>query len=127
MPTRLCCHRGLGITMVLSLSFILLLRYIACVILWFMICGVISAAGYGIWHCFKEYSVLKTKPEGNVTISDIGFQADLSIYLEHSQTWLIFSTAICYILCTLFYPIITFFLLAICIAYSTVTAVYPSN
>ncbi|KAK5616769.1 hypothetical protein CRENBAI_022436 [Crenichthys baileyi] len=150
---------GLGITMVLSLSFILLLRYIACVILWFMICGIVSAAGYGIWHCFKEYSVLKTKPEANVTISEIGFQTDLSIYLEHSQTWLIFmillivieaiivimliflrsslgvaftllkegSRAIFYIMCTLFYPIITFFLLAICIAYSAVTAVFLAS
>uniref|UniRef100_A0A3Q2DNM7 Choline transporter-like protein n=1 Tax=Cyprinodon variegatus TaxID=28743 RepID=A0A3Q2DNM7_CYPVA len=150
---------GLGFTMALSLSFILLLRYIACVILWLMICGIISAVGYGIWHCFKEYSVLKTKPDVNVTISDIGFQADFSIYLEHSQTWLIFmillivvevvivimliflrsslgiafallkegSRAIFYIMCTLFYPIITFFLLGICIAYSAVTAVFLAS
>lgn len=45
----LCCHRGLGMTMVFSLSFILLMRYIACVILWLMICGIIIAAGYGEW------------------------------------------------------------------------------
>ncbi|XP_012720290.2 choline transporter-like protein 5-A [Fundulus heteroclitus] len=150
---------GLGITMVLSLTFILLLRYIACVILWVMICGLISAAGYGIWLCFKEYSVLKTRPDANVTISDIGFRKDLTVYLEHSQTWLIFmillivieviivimliflrsslavafallkegSRAIFYIMCTLFYPIITFFLLAICIAYSAVTAVFLAS
>lgn len=34
--------------------------------------------------------------------------------------------AISHIMTTLFYPIITFFLLAICIAYWAVTAVYPS-
>ena len=37
------------------------------------------------------------------------------------------SRAIGYIMSTLFYPIITFFLLAICIAYWAMTAVYPSD
>lgn len=35
--------------------------------------------------------------------------------------------AISYIMSTLFYPIVTFVLLAICIAYWAVTAMYPSN
>ncbi|KAM7388355.1 hypothetical protein PAMP_024533 [Pampus punctatissimus] len=150
---------GLVITMVVSLLFILLLRYTAGVLLWFIVFGVIAAVGYGIWHCYWEYSTLIGKPGTNVTISDIGFQTDFSIYLQLSQTWLIFmislaviefiivimliflrrrlriaiallkegSKAISYIMSTLFYPIITFFLLAICIAYWAVTAVYPSN
>ncbi|XP_023195864.1 choline transporter-like protein 5 isoform X1 [Xiphophorus maculatus] len=150
---------GLGMTMVFSLSFILLMRYIACVILWLMICGIIIAAGYGGWRCYKEYVLLLEKPDTNVAISDIGFQTDLSIYLEMSQTWLVLmillilivvvivlmliflrknlsiafalmkegSRAIFYIICTLFYPIVTFFLLAICIAYSAVTAVFLAS
>uniref|UniRef100_A0A8C4EEU6 Choline transporter-like protein n=1 Tax=Dicentrarchus labrax TaxID=13489 RepID=A0A8C4EEU6_DICLA len=150
---------GLIITMVVSLVFILLLRYTAGVLLWLIIFGVIAVVGYGIWHCYWEYSTLSGKPGANVTISDIGFHTDFSIYLELSQTWLIFmislsvieaivvimliflrmrlriaiallkegSKAISYIMSTLFYPIITFFLLAICIAYWAVTAVYPSN
>uniref|UniRef100_A0A8C4EIV7 Choline transporter-like protein n=1 Tax=Dicentrarchus labrax TaxID=13489 RepID=A0A8C4EIV7_DICLA len=146
---------GLIITMVVSLVFILLLRYTAGVLLWLIIFGVIAVVGYGIWHCYWEYSTLSGKPGANVTISDIGFHTDFSIYLELSQTWLIFmislsvieaivvimliflrmrlriaiallkegSKAISYIMSTLFYPIITFFLLAICIAYWAVTAV----
>uniref|UniRef100_A0A672I4L2 Choline transporter-like protein n=1 Tax=Salarias fasciatus TaxID=181472 RepID=A0A672I4L2_SALFA len=148
---------GLVITMVISLLFILLLRYTAGVLLWLVIFGVITAVGYGIWHCYWEYSHLSGKPGSNVTISDIGFHTDFNVYLQHSQTWLIFmislsvieaviviiliflrsrlriaiallkegSKAISYIMSTLFYPVITFFLLAICIAYWAITAVYP--
>uniref|UniRef100_A0A8D0A9C2 Choline transporter-like protein n=1 Tax=Sander lucioperca TaxID=283035 RepID=A0A8D0A9C2_SANLU len=113
----------------------------------------------GIWHCYWEYSSLSGKPGTNITISDIGFHTDLSIFLQLRQTWLIFmiclsvieaiivviliflrtrlriaiallkegSRAISYIMSTLLYPIITFLLLAICIAYWVVTALYPSN
>ncbi|XP_072245765.1 choline transporter-like protein 5-B isoform X2 [Leuresthes tenuis] len=150
---------GLVISMVVSLLFILLLRYIAGIIVWLIICCVIIAVGYGIWHCYWEYSALSMKPDANITIADIGFQTDLRVYLQHSQTWLIFmislsvveviiviiliflrsrlsiaiallkegSKAISYIMSTLFYPLITFFLLAICIAYATVTAVFLAS
>ncbi|XP_029939049.1 choline transporter-like protein 5-B isoform X2 [Salarias fasciatus] len=150
---------GLVITMVISLLFILLLRYTAGVLLWLVIFGVITAVGYGIWHCYWEYSHLSGKPGSNVTISDIGFHTDFNVYLQHSQTWLIFmislsvieaviviiliflrsrlriaiallkegSKAISYIMSTLFYPVITFFLLAICIAYWAITAVFLAS
>uniref|UniRef100_A0A8B9KVF4 Choline transporter-like protein n=1 Tax=Astyanax mexicanus TaxID=7994 RepID=A0A8B9KVF4_ASTMX len=148
---------GLIITMVISLLFILLLRFTAGVLLWLVIFGVIAAVGYGIWHCYWEYVALQGKPDADVTISDIGFQTDFRVYLQLSQTWLIFmislavieaviivvliflrsrvriaiallkegSKAVSYIMSTLFYPIITFMLLALCIAYWAVTAVYP--
>ncbi|XP_062280250.1 choline transporter-like protein 5-B [Scomber scombrus] len=150
---------GLVITMVVSLFFILLLRYTAGMLLWLIVFGVIAAIGYGIWHCYWEYSILSRKSGSNVTISDIGFQTDFSIYLQLSQTWFIFmivlsviefiivviliflrtrlriaiallkegSRAISYIMSALFYPIITFFLLAICIAYWAVTAVFLAS
>ncbi|XP_071343712.1 choline transporter-like protein 5-B isoform X1 [Trachinotus anak] len=150
---------GLVITMVVSLLFILLLRYTAGVLLWIIVFGAITAVGYGIWHCYWEYSTLRGKPGSNVTISDIGFHTDFSIYLKISETWLVFmislsvieviiviiliflrtrlriavallkegSKAISYIMTTLFYPIITFFLLAICIAYWAVTAVFLAS
>uniref|UniRef100_A0AAQ5YJ65 Choline transporter-like protein n=1 Tax=Amphiprion ocellaris TaxID=80972 RepID=A0AAQ5YJ65_AMPOC len=150
---------GLVITMVVSLVFIMLLRFTAGVLLWLIIFGVIIAVGYGIWHCYWEYSSLMGKPGSNVTITDIGFHTDFSIYLQRSQTWLIFmislsvieaiivimliflrsrlriaiallkegSKAISYIMSTLFYPVITFFLLAICIAYWAVTAVFLAS
>ncbi|XP_073724105.1 choline transporter-like protein 5-B isoform X6 [Misgurnus anguillicaudatus] len=150
---------GLVISMLVSLLFILLLRYTAGVLFWMVIFGVIAAVGYGIWHCYWEYSSLKGKPASDVTISDIGFQTDFRVYLQLSQTWLIFmislaviegiiililiflrnrvhiaiallkegSKAIGCIMSTLFYPIITFLLLALCIAYWAVTAVFLAS
>uniref|UniRef100_A0A672LHZ3 Choline transporter-like protein n=1 Tax=Sinocyclocheilus grahami TaxID=75366 RepID=A0A672LHZ3_SINGR len=143
----------------LSLIFILLLRFTAGFLFWMVIFGVIAALGYGIWHCYWEYSSLKGKPDSDITISDIGFQTDFRVYLQLSQTWLIFmislavieaiiilvliflrnrvriaiallkegSKAIGCIMSTLFYPIITFLLLAICIAYWAVTAVFLAS
>ncbi|XP_036435500.1 choline transporter-like protein 5-B isoform X2 [Colossoma macropomum] len=150
---------GLVITMVISLLFILLLRFTAGVLLWCVIFGVIAAVGYGIWHCYWEYVALRGKPNADVTISDIGFQTDFRVYLQLSQTWLIFmislavieaviimmliflrrrvriaiallkegSKAVSYIMSTLFYPIITFLLLALCIAYWAVTAIFLAS
>uniref|UniRef100_A0AAY4BYT0 Choline transporter-like protein n=1 Tax=Denticeps clupeoides TaxID=299321 RepID=A0AAY4BYT0_9TELE len=152
-------ERGLVITMLVSLAFILLLRFTAGVLLWLVIFGVIAAVGYGIWHCYWEFSILKEKPDADITISNIGFQTDFRVYLQLSQTWFIFmislavteviiivvliflrrrvriaiallkegSKAIGYIMSTLFYPIITFLLLAICIAYWAVTAVFLAS
>uniref|UniRef100_A0A8D0A549 Choline transporter-like protein n=1 Tax=Sander lucioperca TaxID=283035 RepID=A0A8D0A549_SANLU len=150
---------GLVMTMAVSLVFILLLRYTAGVFLWLIVVSVIAAIGYGIWHCYWEYSSLSGKPGTNITISDIGFHTDLSIFLQLRQTWLIFmiclsvieaiivviliflrtrlriaiallkegSRAISYIMSTLLYPIITFLLLAICIAYWVVTALFLAS
>ncbi|XP_055077360.1 choline transporter-like protein 5-B isoform X1 [Periophthalmus magnuspinnatus] len=150
---------GLVITMVLSLLFILLLRYIAGVLLWLIIFGVVGAIGYGIWHCYWEYSTVSKTPGSDMTISEIGFQQDFSVYLNLSQTWLIFlcllaviegiivivliflrkriciaiallkeaSRAIGNIMSTLFYPLVTFLLVTICIAYWAVTAVFLAS
>uniref|UniRef100_A0A8C5D7S8 Choline transporter-like protein n=1 Tax=Gouania willdenowi TaxID=441366 RepID=A0A8C5D7S8_GOUWI len=153
------CCRGFVIAMVVSLLFILLLRFTAGVLLWLLIFGVITAVAYGIWHCYWEYSSLSGTPGSNVTIPEIWIQADLKIYLQQRQLWLIFmislsvfeasivliliflrsrlrvaiallkegSKAIGYIMSTLFYPLVTFFLLAICTAFSAVTAVFLAS
>ncbi|XP_067892681.1 choline transporter-like protein 5-B isoform X5 [Heterodontus francisci] len=150
---------GLVIAMVVSLVFILLLRFTAGVLFWFVIFAVIAVIGYGIWHCYWEYSSLKGKPGSDIPIYDIGFQMDFRVYLQLRQTWLAFmiflciveviiilmliflrkriciaiallregSKAIGYIMSTLFYPIITFLLLAICISYWAVTAIFLST
>uniref|UniRef100_A0A1A8F4F7 Choline transporter-like protein n=1 Tax=Nothobranchius korthausae TaxID=1143690 RepID=A0A1A8F4F7_9TELE len=79
---------GLAVAMLVSVLYIILLRYIGGVIVCLSLCGVITAVGYGIWSCYGKYSTLRKKPYD--TISNIGFQTDLSIYLEYRQTWLIF-------------------------------------
>lgn len=38
-----------------------------------------------------EYAALKGEPGANVTLQDLGFQTDFSVYLQIRQTWLAFS------------------------------------
>ncbi|OXB82199.1 UNVERIFIED_CONTAM: hypothetical protein H355_009078 [Colinus virginianus] len=147
---------GLFIAMIVSLLFLVLLRFTAGVLFWIFIFGVIGIIGYGTWHCYWEYDHLKGIPGSDLTVYDIGFQTDFRVYLQLRQTWLAFMIILCvveiiiilmliflrnririaiallkegsraigYIMSTLFYPIVTFILIAICISYWAVTAVF---
>ncbi|XP_029620481.1 choline transporter-like protein 2 isoform X1 [Salmo trutta] len=150
---------GLVIAMLISLLFIVLLRFLAGIMVWVMIVMVILVIGYGIVHCSMEYVSLKSEAGSNVTLKDLGFQTDFSVYLHIRQTWLAFiiilaiveviiillliflrnriliaialikeaSRAIGYVMSALFYPLFTFALLSIVIAYWAVTAVFLST
>ncbi|KAK0151371.1 Choline transporter-like protein 2 [Merluccius polli] len=150
---------GLVIAMLTSLLFIVLLRFLAGIMVWVMIVLVILVIGYGIFHCYMEYAALKSEPGSDVTLQELGFQTDLTIYLQVRQTWLAFmiilaiveviiillliflrkriliaialikeaSRAIAHVMSSLFYPLFTFLLLSMVIAYWAVTAVYPSG
>ncbi|XP_069497998.1 choline transporter-like protein 5 isoform X3 [Ambystoma mexicanum] len=147
---------ALFIAMIVSLLFLVLLRFTAGVLFWVFIFGVIAIVGYGIWHCYWEYDSLRGIPGADLTVYDIGFQTDFRVYLQLRQTWLAFMIILCiveviiilmliflrnririaiallkegsraigYIMSALFYPIITFILIAICISYWAVTAVF---
>ncbi|XP_067238759.1 choline transporter-like protein 2 isoform X2 [Chanodichthys erythropterus] len=147
------------IAVVLSLIFIVLLRYLAGIMVWVMILMVVIVIAYGIAHCSIKYVNLKDSPGSNITLQQLGFQPDFSVYLHIRQTWLAFiiilaiveliiillliflrnririavelikeaSRAIGYVMSSLFYPIFTFFLLTIVIAYWGVTAVFLST
>uniref|UniRef100_A0A3Q1GIC2 Choline transporter-like protein n=1 Tax=Acanthochromis polyacanthus TaxID=80966 RepID=A0A3Q1GIC2_9TELE len=150
---------GLVIAMLVSLLFIILLRFLAGIMVWVMIALVILVLGYGIFHCYMEYAALKGEPGSNVTLQELGFQTDFTVYLQIRQTWLAFmiilaiveviiillliflrkriliavalikeaSRAIGHVMCSLFYPLFTFLLLAMVIAYWAVTAVFLST
>ncbi|XP_072299737.1 choline transporter-like protein 2 [Eucyclogobius newberryi] len=150
---------GLVLAMILSLLFVMLLRYLAGVMVWVMVALVLLVTGYGIFHCYMEYASLKGEPGASVTIQEIGLQTDFSVYLQIRQTWLAFtiilviveviiillliflrkriliavallkeaSRAIGHMMCSMFYPVFTFFLLAVVIAYWAVTAVFLST
>lgn len=112
---------GLVIAMIISLIFIVLLRFLAGIMVWVMIVSVILVIGYGtssasvaskmfyftskhqrtisfflfsigIFHCYMEFASLKGQPGSDVTIRDLGLQTDFAIYLQIRQTWLVFST-----------------------------------
>lgn len=150
---------GLVIAMVLSLLFIVLLRFLAGIMVWVMIVMVILVLGYGIFHCYMEYSRLHGEAGSNVSLVDLGFQTDLRVYLHLRQTWMAFmiilsilevviillliflrkriliaialikeaSRAVGHVMCSLLYPLVTFFLLCLCIAYWASTSVFLST
>ncbi|PIN98067.1 hypothetical protein AB205_0054140, partial [Aquarana catesbeiana] len=143
---------ALGIAMLVSLLFLILLRFTAGILVWVLIVGVIGVIGYGIYHCYMEYTNTST------TFNQVGFNPDLSVYFHVKETWLgilivlavveailllllLFlrkriliaialiqeaSKAIGHIMSALFYPLITFVLLVVCVAYWGITALYPS-
>ncbi|KAM7418614.1 hypothetical protein PAMA_015969 [Pampus argenteus] len=150
---------GLVIAMIVSLIFIVLLRFLAGIMIWVMIVLVILVIGYGIFHCYMEFASLKGEPGADVTIRDLGLQTDFSVYLQIRQTWLAFmiilaivevivillliflrkriliaialikeaSRAVGHVMSALFYPLLTFALLAVVIAYWAITAVFLST
>ncbi|XP_036385684.1 choline transporter-like protein 2 isoform X1 [Megalops cyprinoides] len=150
---------GLLIAMIVSLIFIVLLRYLAGIMVWVMIILVILVIGYGIFHCYMEYARLKGEAGADVTIKDLGLITDFSVYLQIRQTWLAFMIILCiveviiillliflrkriliaialikeasrtigHVMSSLFYPLFTFALLTLVIAYWAVTAVFLST
>uniref|UniRef100_A0A8C9WCG5 Choline transporter-like protein n=1 Tax=Scleropages formosus TaxID=113540 RepID=A0A8C9WCG5_SCLFO len=151
--------KGLVIAMVVSLIFIILMRYLAGIMVWVMIVMAILVIGYGIVHCYMEYARLKQQPGSDITLQDIGLQTDFAVYLEIRQTWLAFMIILCileviivllliflrkriliaialikeasraigYVMSSLFYPLLTFALVALVIAYWAITAVFLST
>ncbi|KAL1781696.1 choline transporter 2 isoform X2 [Sigmodon hispidus] len=150
---------GLVIAMVLSLLFIILLRFLAGIMVWVMIVMVILVLGYGIFHCYMEYSRLRGEAGSDISLVDLGFQTDLRVYLHLRQTWMAFmiilsilevviillliflrkriliaialikeaSRAVGHVMCSMLYPLVTFFLLCLCIAYWASTSVFLST
>ncbi|XP_073497947.1 choline transporter-like protein 4 [Phyllobates terribilis] len=144
---------ALAIAMVTSFLFLILLRFIAGILVWLLIIGVIGVIGYGIYHCYMEYDTFKKQ---GATMSNVGFTTNLSAYFSVQETWLaIFiilvvvevillllllflrkriliaialikeaSKAIAHIMSSLFYPLVTFVLLLVCVAYWGITALY---
>ncbi|XP_067315136.1 choline transporter-like protein 2 isoform X1 [Pseudorasbora parva] len=150
---------GLVIAMLVSLIFILLLRFLAGIMIWVMIIMVIIVIGYGTFHCYMQYASLKGQAGSDVTIKDLGLQTDFSVYLQIQQTWLAFMIILCivevviillliflrkriliaialikeaskaigHVMSSLFYPLLTFALLSLVIAYWAITAVFLST
>nr|XP_057903582.1 choline transporter-like protein 4 [Doryrhamphus excisus] len=144
---------GLVIAMLLSLLFLLLLRFIASIMVWVLIAAVLATGAYGIWHCYWEYDNYKNQ---SASITDIGFTTNFDVYLQVQETWLAFliilcvveaililvliflrtriliaialireaSKAIAVMMSTLLYPLVTFVLLVVCVAYWGAVALY---
>ncbi|XP_034277341.1 choline transporter-like protein 4 [Pantherophis guttatus] len=144
---------ALLLAMLLSFIFLLLLRFIAGVLVWVLIAGVISIIAYGIYHCYTEYDMFK---KNGATIQTIGFTTNWSAYGSVKETWMVALIVLCvaeailllsllflrkrifiaialikeasraigHMMATLIYPLLTFVLIVICVAYWGMTALY---
>lgn len=142
---------GLLIAMVTSLVFLLLLRFTAPIMVWVLIIGVLGSCAYGIWHCYWEYDNYRTNSISTVGFSTnfnvylqvketwLAFLIILSIAEVVLLLTIIFlrsriliaialiqeaSKAVGHMMSTLVYPLITFIMLLICVAYFGATALY---
>ncbi|XP_045860243.1 choline transporter-like protein 4 isoform X1 [Meles meles] len=143
----------LAVALVLSLLFILLLRLVAGPLVLVLILGVLGVLAYGIYHCWEEYRVLRDKGASitqlgvttnlsayrNVQETWLAAVIVLAVLEGTLLLLLIFlrqririaiallkeaSKAVGQMMSTLFYPLVTFVLLLICIVYWAMTALY---
>uniref|UniRef100_A0A9J7YGS7 Choline transporter-like protein n=1 Tax=Cyprinus carpio carpio TaxID=630221 RepID=A0A9J7YGS7_CYPCA len=144
---------GLVIAMVVSVLFLLLLRFTAPVLVWVLIIGVLAVGAFGIWYCYNEYMSLASS---SLNFSNVGLTTNVQVYLQVRDTWLAFLIILCvveailllaliflrtriliaialiqetskalgHMMSTLFYPIVTFVLLLVCVSYWGITALY---
>ncbi|XP_051991233.1 choline transporter-like protein 4 isoform X2 [Xyrauchen texanus] len=144
---------GLVIAMVVSVLFLLLMRFTAPILVWVLIIGVLAVGAFGIWYCYNEYQSLANS---NLTFNNVGVTSNVQVYLQVRDTWLAFLIILCvveailllaliflrtriliaialiqetskalgHMMSTLFYPIITFVLLLVCVSYWGITALY---
>uniref|UniRef100_A0A673TFC1 Choline transporter-like protein n=1 Tax=Suricata suricatta TaxID=37032 RepID=A0A673TFC1_SURSU len=144
---------ALGVALVLSMLFILLLRLVAGPLVLVLILGVLGVLAYGIYHCWEEYRVLR---DNGASITHLGITTNLGAYRNVQETWLVAlivlavlegilllmliflrqririaialleeaSKAVGQMMSTMFYPLVTFVLLLICIVYWAMTALY---
>ncbi|XP_006896231.1 PREDICTED: choline transporter-like protein 4 [Elephantulus edwardii] len=143
----------LAISLVLSLLFILLLRLVAGPLVLVLIVGVLGVLAYGIYHCWEEYRVLRDRGasisqlgfttdlsayrsvqetwlaaliilavlEGILLLMLIFLRQRIRIAIALLQEA---SRAVGHMMSTLFYPLVTFVLLLICIVYWAMMALY---
>ncbi|XP_071769585.2 choline transporter-like protein 4 [Centroberyx gerrardi] len=78
---------GLMLAMVLSLFFMLLLMYPPFIVISIFIVGVLALGGYGIFYCYSEYKYFSTS---KLSIMDLNFRTNVSVYFQVKETWLVF-------------------------------------
>lgn len=78
-------YSALGVALVLSLLFVLLLRLVAGPLVLVLILGVLGVLAYGIYFCWKEYQVLRDR---GASITQLGFTTNFSAYSSVQETWL---------------------------------------
>lgn len=82
---------GLGIAMMASFLYIVIMRWVAGLMVWLTTYAVLTLIGYGTYYCYTEYDRLRKQDTTGLTFS---FSTNLSSYKDKKETWLAF-TIIC--------------------------------
>ncbi|XP_075834889.1 choline transporter-like protein 4 [Microtus pennsylvanicus] len=144
---------ALAVALVLSLLFILLLRLVAAPLVLLLIVGVLAVLAYGIYHCWQQYRALRdngasisqlgftTDLSAYQSVQETWLAALIILAVLEGilLLMLIFlrqririacallkeaSRAVGQMMSTMFYPLVTFVLLVICISYWALIALY---
>ncbi|XP_055716939.1 choline transporter-like 2 isoform X2 [Phlebotomus papatasi] len=78
---------ALGLTMIVSLLFIVIMRWIAAPVIWFTILGVIGILGYVIYYSATMYVQLRDNPVYD-SAPGTNINAIVKSYLDNKNTWL---------------------------------------
>ncbi|XP_035382364.1 choline transporter-like protein 4 [Electrophorus electricus] len=63
------------------------MEYLMFVLLLALIVGVLVAGAYGIYYCYREYNHYR---HSKLTLGDITYNSEFSVYLQVKETWLFF-------------------------------------
>lgn len=106
---------GFGMAILICMLWIIILRWVAGIMVWFTIAAVFAILGFAIYYTFTEYYSLKAL---NAT-SELGvsqaFALNFSYYLSLRQTWLAFACSLSTIT-TILLLIFIFLVHRLCIA-----------
>uniref|UniRef100_A0AAR2JQN3 Choline transporter-like protein n=1 Tax=Pygocentrus nattereri TaxID=42514 RepID=A0AAR2JQN3_PYGNA len=105
---------GLVIAMLASLLFLLLLRFLAAILVWVLIIGVLAVGAFG-------KLIILCVVEGLLLLILIFLRTRILIAIALIKES---SKAVGYMMSTLCYPIVTFVLLLVCVSYWGITALY---
>lgn len=80
---------GFGVAMVVSFIWILLLRFISAVMIWFSLVAFIGLSGFGAYYTLNKYLTLRNIDNSTMTKAEFEFTTEFSKYAELETTWLI--------------------------------------
>nr|CAB3266288.1 choline transporter-like protein 5 [Phallusia mammillata] len=81
----------IGISAVVAFLWIVIMRWVAGIMVWVTLIGIIAALTFGTWYCADEYVRLLTVPGANQSLVDVGLTTNLDTYLSLTDTWLAFA------------------------------------
>uniref|UniRef100_A0A4W4GIJ3 Choline transporter-like protein n=1 Tax=Electrophorus electricus TaxID=8005 RepID=A0A4W4GIJ3_ELEEL len=121
-------HSGLVIAMVVSLLFLLLLRFLAAILIWILILGVLAVGAFGkcvsvcVCVCVCEcVLILLSVAEAVLLLTLIFLRTRILIAIALIRES---SKAVSYMMTTLIYPLVSFVFLVVCVSYWGITALY---